>query len=109
MAYEENYRFLCVAVVTQVIEEYKDALRNNIEYKISYCERWLKSDWCYLLSGMDGDYIIKSVRKAVQDEKTDRGNDSKGTSKVHKKINKKGKYTHTEYWKEKKGIKGCDR
>ena len=93
MAYEENYRFLCVAVVTQVIEEYKDALRNNIEYEISYCERWLKSDWCYLLSGMDGDYIIKSVRKAVQDEKADRRNDSKGTSKVYKKVDKESKHT----------------
>ena len=106
MAYEENYRFLCVAVVTQVIEEYKDALRNNIGYKISYCERWLKSDWCYLLSGMDGDYIIKSVRKAVQDEKADRGNDSKGTSKVYKKINKESKYKTKEHREKKESIKG---
>ena len=108
MAYEENYRFLCVAVVTQVIEEYKDALRYNVEHRIHYYEKWLRSDWCYLLSDMDGDYIINSVRKAVQDEKADRRNDSKGTSKVYKKINKESKHKIKEYRKKKESIKGCD-
>lgn len=95
--YEENYRFLCVAVVTQVIEEYKDALRSNNIYKIRSCEKWLRSDWCYLLSDMDGDYIIKSARKAVQDEKTDRGNDSKGITEIYKKVNQKSKYKVKKY------------
>ena len=73
----ENYRMLAVAIVESMIKKYKTALRHNRKYDIDYCERWFKSDWCYLLSNMDGDYIIKSVRKVVQDEKTDRGNDSK--------------------------------
>ena len=97
MAFEENYRFLCVAVVTQVIEEYKDALRNNLKPRILYYEKWLRSDWCYLLSGMDGDYIINSVRKAVQDEETDRRNDSIGVEKIHKKTYKKSKYKVKKY------------
>lgn len=109
MAYEENYRSLCVAVVTQVIEEYKDALRNNEKYRIGYYEKWLKSDWCYLLSGMDGDYIIRSVRKVVQDEKTNRGNDSKRITEVYKKINEESKHKIKKYRKEKKNIKGCER
>lgn len=97
MAFEENYRFLCVAVVTQVIEEYKDALRNNLKPRILYYEKWLRSDWCYLLSGLDGDYIINSVRKAVQDEETDRRNDSIGVEKIHKKTYKKSKYKVKKY------------
>ena len=97
MAYEENYRFLCVAVVTQVIEEYKEALRNNVSHRIHYYEKWLNSDWCYLLSGMDGEYIMQSVRKVVEDEKANRGNDSKGITEVYKKVNKKSKYKVKKY------------
>lgn len=100
---------LAVAIVSSMIKKYKTALRHNRKCDIDYCERWFRGEWCYLLSNMDGDYIINSVRKVVQDENANRRNDSKRTSKVHKKINKKSKYTHTEYWKEKKGIKGCDR
>ena len=102
--YEENYRVLCIAVVTQVIEEYKEALRNNVEHRIKYYERWLKSDWCFLLSGMDGEYIIEGVRKAVQAEKADRGNDGKGTKKVYKTAYKESEHESEKYWKEKEGI-----
>lgn len=97
MAYEENYRFLCVAIVTQVIEEYKQALRNNAKHRIDYYEKWLKGDWCFMLSGMDGDYIIKSVRKVVQDEKTNRGNDSKRVEEVYKKVDKESKHQNKKY------------
>lgn len=88
---------LAVAIVEGMIKKYKTALRHNRKYDIDYCERWFNSDWCYLLSDMDGDYIINSVRKAVQDEKTDRGNDSKRVAEIYKKINEKSKYKIKKY------------
>ena len=84
--YMENYRMLAVAIVEGMIKKYKTALRHNRKCDIEYCERWFNSDWCYLLSDMDGDYIIKSIRKAVQDEKTNRRNDSKRITEVYKEI-----------------------
>lgn len=85
--YEANYHSLASAIVEPVIEEYKKALRMNDTYTIKRCERWFMSEWCYLLSSMDGDYIINACRKVVQNEKTNRRNDSKGTKKVYNKRN----------------------
>lgn len=90
---DENYKALAVAIVEDMITEYKKALRRNSKYRIDYCERWFKGDWCYFLSGMDGDYIIKAVRKVVEDEKnSNRRNDSKAIKKIYRKINKKSQY-----------------
>ena len=85
--YEANYYSLASAIVENVIEEYKKALRVNNKYEIRRCERWFMSEWCYFLSGMDGEYIINACRKVVQNEKTNRGYDSKGTKKVYSKRN----------------------
>lgn len=85
--YEENYYKLASAIVEPMIQEYKQALRCNITSDIARCERWFMSDWCYLLSGMDGTYIINACRRVVENEKSNRRNDSKGTKKVHIKRN----------------------
>ena len=107
--YMENYKMLAVAIVTSMIKKYKTALRHNRKCDIEYCERWFNSDWCYLLSDMDGEYIIKSIRKAVQDEKTNRRNDSKRTTEVYKEINEESKYKIKKHRKKEKSFKSRER
>ena len=99
--YEANYYSLASAVVEPVINEYKKALKANDTFTIKRCERWFMSEWCYLLSGMDGDYIINACRKVVQDEKTNRRNDGKRTKKVYIKRDEKSKYKAKEHSKKK--------
>lgn len=97
MDYAENYKMLAVAIVSSMIKKYKTALRHNRTYEIEYCERWFRGDWCCLLSGMDGDYIIRSVRKVVQNEKANRRDDSKRTTKIYTETNEKSKYKNKKY------------
>lgn len=98
MEYLENYKNLAVAIVTSMIDEYKTALFINDKYTINKCEKWFRSDWCYMLCDMDGDYIIKSVREVVQNEKNNRRNERKGVEEIYKTFDEKGKYTNTKHW-----------
>lgn len=79
---------LARAIVTQAVDEYKqhcNTLRRqlvrlkeakdpeeykNTKAKVQYfrglvrgLERWIRSDWCYELSGLEADVIIGEVRK----------------------------------------------
>lgn len=66
----EAYQRLGVAIVMEVVKDYRSALRavkagkEERTAEVLKLEKWLRSEWAYALSGgADGDFIIEEVRK----------------------------------------------
>ena len=56
------------AIAESVVDEYRSALKIGNEGRISCLERELRSDHFHMLSGLDGDAVIRKVRKEVEEE-----------------------------------------
>lgn len=72
MAYYENYKSLAQAVVMRAGMDYRLVLthlqdRPNEKRKLlakkRELEKFFKSPWCYELSGISGDWLIKEINK----------------------------------------------
>ena len=70
---EENpIRRLADAIVLQAVEDYRIALGGKYvrgespERVINDVERFFLSDWFYMLTKLDGELLIKKLRKEVE-------------------------------------------
>ena len=66
-ANEANYMRLAEAIAASVADEYRFALRSGNEGRIKQLEREMKSDHFYMLSGLDGDELIRLMRKEFEE------------------------------------------
>lgn len=66
-----GFKALACAVVEKAIDDYIDALAKNDKYEIGNIELFFKSQWCYELCGLDGNYIITEVKKKYAKSKKD--------------------------------------
>lgn len=64
-ANEANYMRLAEAIAASVADEYRFALRSGNEGRIKQLEREMKSDHFYMLSGLDGDELIRLMREKL--------------------------------------------
>ena len=75
---EKGVELLRIAIVKQACWDYRRALiclhnSKNEKRSASYkhdayrIEKFFKSDWCYLLTGLDGDFLIDSIKQEVID------------------------------------------
>ena len=67
---DEAYEHFAKSIVIQAIEDYRQILRNKrIKYVSSTkwnqteVEKFFLSDWCYILSGYDGQRLIDTIRE----------------------------------------------
>lgn len=65
-ANEANYMRLAEAIAASVADEYRFALKSGNEGRIKQLEREMKSDHFYILSGLDGDELIRLMRKEME-------------------------------------------
>ena len=65
-ANEANYMRLAEAIAASVADEYRSALKIGNEGRISCLEKELRSDHFYMLSGLDGDELIRLMRKEIK-------------------------------------------
>lgn len=64
-ANEANYMRLAEAIAASVADEYRFALKSGNEGRIKQLEREMKSDHFYMLSGLDGDELIRLMREKL--------------------------------------------
>lgn len=64
-ANEANYMRLAEAIAARVADEYRSALESGNEGRIKQLEREMKSDHFYMLSGLDGDELIRLMREKL--------------------------------------------
>lgn len=76
---DKNYTFLINAIIIQAVKDYRFALkyerdlRYNQEMECSYrkllreCEKFFRSEWFSALTTVNGNMIIKKLRKEVDD------------------------------------------
>ena len=68
---DEGYFLLIYAIIEQAVKDYRSALKRLKEYPADYSasdrirevQRFLRSDWFYFLSGIDGEAAIKEIEK----------------------------------------------
>lgn len=65
-ANEANYMRLAEAIAASVADEYRFALKSGNEGRIKQLEREMKSEHFYMLSGLDGDELIRLMRKEME-------------------------------------------
>lgn len=69
----ENYENLANTIVLQAVRDYRTALKSlklnpsNESAKIEKenIERFFQSDWYKVLTSVDGEYLIRAIRKEV--------------------------------------------
>jgi hypothetical protein len=62
---------LANAIILQAVEDYRDALKGKDVYRnrtspavvISECERFFLSDWFKVLTNVNGEYLMRTIRK----------------------------------------------
>lgn len=59
---DEAYEHLAKSIVIQAIEDYRKALHKDPK-KLIPIEKFFLSDWCYILSGWDGEYLIELLKE----------------------------------------------
>ena len=64
-ANEANYMRLAETIAASVADEYRFALKSGNEGRIKQLEREMKSDHFYMLSGLDGDELIRLMREKL--------------------------------------------
>lgn len=72
----EPYQALANAIVELAVKDYKKALKqhhrfpNNQEYadEVSSLERFFRSGWYRMLTDLDGEYLMTSIRRMVRQE-----------------------------------------
>lgn len=76
---DDGIKYLAMAIVLQAVQDYKKALKHNDKVEIYNLEKWFRGNWCKTLCSIDGDYLIKNIRKVLKYEKNNKRNDSKRT------------------------------
>ena len=66
-ANEANYMRLAGAIAKNMVDEYRSALESGNEGRISCLEKELRSDHFYMVSGLDGDELIRLMRKEFEE------------------------------------------
>lgn len=69
----ENYENLANAVVLQAVRDYRTALKalklnpsnRSAQIETESIERFFRSDWCKVLTSVDGEMLIRALRKEV--------------------------------------------
>lgn len=72
------YQSLANAIIEQAAKDYRIALRyhfkhpGNTRYQQNVCEieRFFRSDWYTALTDVEGEYLIREIRRRVQCEVT---------------------------------------
>ena len=70
------YQELANAIIEQAVKDYRTALAyhlkhpGNPKYQQHVCEieRFFRSDWYDALTDLDGEYLIREIRRRVQSE-----------------------------------------
>lgn len=70
------YQELANAIIEQAAKDYRTALAyhfrhpENSKYQQNVCEieRFFRSDWYDALTDLDGEYLIREIRRRVQSE-----------------------------------------
>lgn len=75
---DDGIKYLAMAIVFQAVQDYKKALKHNDKVEIYNLEKWFKGNWYKTLCSIDGDYLIKKLRR-YSNEKNNKRNDSKRT------------------------------
>ena len=60
---DDGAKYLSMAIVFQAIKDYRNALIRDNKREIYTLERWFRSDWFKELCYIDGDYLIKEIKK----------------------------------------------
>jgi hypothetical protein len=66
------YKNLANAIILQAVDDYRNLLRDkqpNIKYlevSITEIEKFFRSEWFKILTDVDGEYIIKKLRKEYE-------------------------------------------
>lgn len=76
---DDGVKYLAMAIVLQAVQDYKKALKHNDKVEIYNLEKWFRGNWYKTLCSIDGDYLIKNIRKVLKYEKNNKRNDSKRT------------------------------
>lgn len=59
----EPYHTLINAIILQAVKDYRTALDDENTSGIAECERFFRSDWFIFLTDVDGEIIIRQVKK----------------------------------------------
>lgn len=76
---DDGIKYLAMAIVYQAVQDYKKALKHNDKVEIYNLEKWFRGNWYKTLCSIDGDCLIKKIRKVLKYEKNNKRNDSKRT------------------------------
>lgn len=67
---EDAFDHFAKSIVIQAIEDYRDILNNkrikhvsSTKYNKTEIEKFFLSDWCYLLCGFNGEWLIKEIKQ----------------------------------------------
>ena len=77
------YKNLANAIILQAVDDYRNLLRDkqpNIKYlevSITEIEKFFRSEWFKILTDVDGEYIIKKLRKEYENGSEFNSRDSK--------------------------------
>ena len=66
MELTEEFENLANAIVKQAITDYKQALKRKDKFCIVRIEQFFRSNWCFELTGVSGDFIIRKVKDEVE-------------------------------------------
>ena len=58
--YKENYEKLAQAIILQAVRDYRNSCNNQTRCSI---ERFFRSDWFMVLTNLDGEMLIKRLKK----------------------------------------------
>ena len=66
---------LCEAIVLQAVQDYRKALRGKqirphipVYKTIKDCEIFFKSDWCKMLTRVNGEYLMRKLQEEYRNE-----------------------------------------
>ena len=61
----EPYHALINAIILQAVKDYRTALGDGNTPGIAECERFFRSDWFTFLTDVDGEIIIRQVKREI--------------------------------------------
>lgn len=61
----EPYHALINAIILQAVKDYRTALDDENTSGIAECERFFRSDWFTFLTDVDGEIIIRQVKREI--------------------------------------------
>ena len=65
----KGVRKLTAAIILLAVRDYRTALADDDSRVISECERFFRSEWFESLTRLDGDYLIREIRREHKEGK----------------------------------------